>query len=37
MVTRRTGITIFVLLIKVIVAASLAVAVVLVLSNLELV
>jgi hypothetical protein len=37
MVTRRTGITIFVLLIQVIVAASLAVAVVLVLSNLELV
>ena len=37
MVTRRTGITIFVMLIQVIVAASLAAAVVLVLRNLELV
>jgi len=37
MLTRRTGITIVVMLIQVIVAASLAVAVVLVLRNLELV
>ena len=35
MLTRRTGITIFVFLIQVIVAASLAAAIVLVLSNLE--
>ena len=37
MLTRRAGITIVVMFIQVIVAASLAVAVVLVLSNLELV
>ena len=37
MLTRRTGITIVVMLIQVIVAVSLAAAVVLVLSNLELV